>query len=72
MFLDFITTATTAHGLQLHTTKTQNHLHLDIKARKVQDSGSSQGMNIEVPPTELKITHFGQFLTFKKRRTSPV
>ena len=67
--LDDITTAATAHGLQLHSTKSQIISNTTSK-RGRGNMVAVQGVDI-LPPNG-KIKHFGQLITSQKRRTSRV
>ena len=61
---DDLTTATIAHGLQVHTTKTNIISNATLK-RGRGNAVAVQGMNVEILPPERKIKYFGQFITFK-------
>ena len=69
---DDLTTATTAHGLQLYTTKTRiisDHRH-DIKRKK--NTVAAQGMNIEILPIRRENQLLRPTYIFQKRSPSQV
>ena len=62
--LDELSTATTAHGLQLHPTKKQ----IISNTASKRDRGNTvtvQRKNIEILPPEVETKHLGQLITFK-------
>ena len=63
--LDELCTATTAHGLQLHPTKTQIISNTASKRGRF-NTLTVQRMNIEILRPEGETKHLGQLTTFKK------
>ena len=61
---DDFTAVTTAHGLQLHSTKTTIMSNTTSK-RGRGNTVRVQGMNTEILPPDGKIKYFGQLITFK-------
>ena len=63
--LDDLTTATTAYGHQLHTTKTQI-ISSSTSKRGRGNTVAVQAMNIDIIPPEGKIKYIGQLISCQK------